>query len=557
MTQGGTVPRPEPFDRRTFLARGARTAAGLTVLGSAPAILAACGGGGSSGGSSTSSGAGVSSATPKPGGSITMGLTADIDGFDPTSNRWDANGVIYGRTVYDPLAAVAADGSIKPYLAQSITPNGDYTKWTITLRPNIVFHNGTPLDAGAVKANLDGARASAPAGPAFTNIASVDVTGPLTVTVSMNSPWVPFPVSISGQYQVGHIAEPSTLGKTASQHPVGTGPFVFQQWVPNDHFTATKNPHYWRPGMPYLDQITYKPIVDFQSRENTLKSGGIDILHSDTLQNYVDLTGNSSFVTVTDLHSTLEPAQSFFMINTAVPPVSDVRVRQALAYATDRQKFINTIDNGIPPQSTGPFAPGSPYYAPTGYPNYDLNKAKSLVAQYGQPINVQLGVTNNPINLQGAQLLQSMWKQAGIQSTITQTEQAQFIPNALLGKYQVYQWTQFATSDPDQNYIWWSTPTAAPVGSLALNFARNKDPQIQQALDTARSNADPTARATAYQTVARQFGSDVPYLWIDRSVWIVAANPNVMNFNGPTFPDGSKAVGLQGGRIWPTQIWRS
>jgi ABC-type transport system substrate-binding protein len=373
----------------------------------------------------------------------------------------------------------------------------------------------------------------------------------------MNSPWVPFPAYISGQYQSGYIAEPSTLGSTASNHPIGTGPWVFQQWVPNDHFTATKNPHYWRPGLPYLDQITYKPLVDFQSRENTLKSGGVDIIHSDTLQNYVDLNNNSSFVTVSDLHSTLEPDQSFFMINTAVPPLTDVRVRQALAYATDRQKYINTIDNGVPPQSTGPFVSGSSYYAPTGYPSYDLNQAKSLVSQYGQPINIQLGVTTNPINLQAAQLLQSMWKQAGIQSTITQTEQAQFILNALEGKYQVYQWTQFAASDPDINYVWWSTGTAAPVGSLALNFARNKDPQIQQALDAARATADQSVRSTNYQTVAKRFGSDVPYLWIDRSVWIVSAKPNIQNFNGPTFPDGTKGVGLQGGRIWPTQIWVS
>ncbi|HEY1633597.1 MAG TPA: ABC transporter substrate-binding protein [Acidimicrobiales bacterium] len=551
------MPRPEPFDRRTFLARGARTAAGLAVLGGAPGLLAACGGGGSSSGSSTSSNAGISTATPKTGGSVSMGLTADIDGFDPTSNRWDANGVIYGRTIYDPLAAVASDGSIKPYLAQSITPNGDYTKWTITLRPNITFHNGTALDANAVKANLDGLKASALAGPAFSNVSSVDVTDPLTVVVSMSTPWVPFPAYISGQYQSGYIAEPSTLGKTAAQHPIGTGPFVFQQWVPNDHFTATKNPHYWRPGLPYLDQITYKPIVDFQSRENTLKSGGVDILHSDTLQNYVDLTGNSSFVTVSDLHSTLEPDQSFFMINTAVPPVSDVRVRQALAFATDRQKYINTIDNGVPPQSTGPFVSGSPNFAPTGYPNYDLNQAKALVAQYGQPINIQLGVTNNPINLQAAQLMQSMWKQAGIQSTISQTEQSQYILNALTGKYQVYQWTQFAASDPDINYVWWTQNNAAPVGSLALNFARNKDSQIQQALDAARASADPSVRATNYQTVAKRFASDVPYLWIDRSVWVVSAKPNVMNFNGPTFPDGTKGVGLQGGRIWPTQIWVS
>jgi peptide/nickel transport system substrate-binding protein len=550
------VPTPEPFDRRTFLARGARTAAGLAVLGGAPGLLAACGGGGSSGGATSTSGAGVSTATPKPGGSVTMAVESEVDGFDPTTNRWDPGGIVYARSVYDPLAAIAADGTVKPYLAQSITPNADFTLWTIKLRPNIQFHNGTPLDAAAVKANLDAQKASLLTGAAFTRIASVNVVDPLTVTVSMNAPWVPFPVYLAGQYQPGYIAEPSTLAnKTAQQHPIGTGPFVFSQWVPGDHFTATKNPRYWRSGLPYLDQITYKPIVDFQSRENSLKSGTVDMLHSSDLQNYVDLTANSSFVTVSDLHSTLEPDQSFFMINTAVPPVNDVRVRQALAYATDRQKYINVIDNGVPPQSTGPFVAGSPYNAPTGYPNFDLNKAKALVAQYGQPISVQLNVVNSPKNLEVAQLLQSMWKTAGIQSQINQVEQSQHILNALQGKYQINQWRQFAAADPDLNYQWWSANTAQPVGQLALNFARNKDPQIQQALDTGRSNPDPAARTSAYQTIAKQLGSDIPYLWLNRSVWIVAAKPTVMNFNGPSLPDGGKALGFLGGEIWPTQIW--
>jgi peptide/nickel transport system substrate-binding protein len=194
------VPTPEPFDRRTFLARGARTAAGLAVLGGAPGLLAACGGGGSSGG-----------ATPKPGGSVTMAVESEVDGFDPTTNRWDPGGIVYARSVYDPLAAIAADGTVKPYLAQSITPNPDYTLWTIKLRPNIQFHNGTPLDAAAVKANLDAQKASLLIGAAFTRIASVNVVDPLTVTVSMNAPWVPFPVYLAGQYQPGYIAEPSTL----------------------------------------------------------------------------------------------------------------------------------------------------------------------------------------------------------------------------------------------------------------------------------------------------------------------------------------------------------
>lgn len=551
----------DAIDRRSFLTQGLRTAAGVAVLGGgASSLLAACSSGGGTG-TSTGTNAGVSSATPKPGGSITFATEAEIDGFDPTKNRWDATGFLYARTVYDNLATLDANGNVKPYLAQSITPNNDYTKWTITVRPNVLFHDGSPLTAAAVKTNIDALRAALLSGPALSNIASVDVTDPVTVVVSMKSPWVPYPLVLTAQ--TGVVVEPRTLlSGQAQTHPVGTGPFVFGQWVPNDHYTSSKNPHYWRSGLPYLDQITFKPIIDPQSRENSLKSGTVDIMHSSDTQNLVDLQGNSSFVTIDDTKQTFEPDMDFTMLNTAVPPMDDIRVRQALAYAIDKQKVINTVFNGVPPKSFGPFVQGSPFYAPTGYPDYNLAKAQSLAKQYqadhgGQPISFQFGTVNSPKTLEINQLVQAMWKQAGIQSQIVQVEQTQYILNALQGKYQAYAWRQFGTPDPDGNYVWWSTNTAAPVGSLSLNFARNKDPQIQQALDAGRTNPDQSARATAYQTIASRFGADVPYLWSNRNIWMVSAKPRVMNFNGPTLPDGSKALGLINGVISTTQIWVS
>jgi ABC-type transport system substrate-binding protein len=549
----------DAIDRRRFLARGLKAAVGVAVVGSAPGLLAACGGS-SKGGRATASGAGVSSAVPKRGGRIVFAVESEVDGFDPTKNRWDPGGNMYGRTVYDPLAAVAADGSTKPYLAQSVTPNEDYTRWTITLRPNVTFHNGAPLDANAVKVNLEAQRASPLVGPAFTNVARVDATGPLTVVVAMKSPWVPFPAQLNGQYQAGYIVEPNTLlaGKAQSS-PVGTGPFVFQQWVPGSHFTATRNPNYWRSGMPYLDSIEYRPIIDPQSRENSLKSGTVDIMHSSDLQNYAALHGNSSFVTISDLSSSIEPDMTFCMINTAVSPVDELRVRQALAYATDRQRYINIIDNGIPPPSAGPYVAGSPYDAPTGYPSFNLTKAQSLVKQYesekGRPLSFQLAVLNTPKELERGKLLQAMWQKAGMQVQITQSEQSQYILNLLEGKYQVAEARQFAASDPDINYTWWSTSTVAPIGSFALNITRNNDPQIQRALDTGRTSNDPSARAAAYQEVARRLAQDIPYLWLDRGVWIVSARSSVQNFAGGTLPDGTRAVPLIFGEIWPTQIW--
>ncbi len=547
----------DSIDRRTFLAHGLRTATGVAVLGGgASSLLAACSSGGSTS-SATGTSAGVSTATPKPGGTVTFATEAEIDGFDPTKNRWDESGILYSRTVYDNLTAIDATGAVRPYLAQSITPNSDYTKWTITVRPNILFHNGTPLTGAAVKTNLDAIRGALLTGPVFSNIASVDVTDPMTVVVTMKSPWVPFPLYLTTQ--TGVVVEPTNLlSGNAQLHPIGTGPYVFQQWQQGDHYTSTKNPHYWRQGLPYLDQVTFKPIADAQSRENSLKSGTVDIMHSSDTQNLVDLQGDSAFVTIDDTHSVFEPDMDFVMLNTAVPPMDDIRVRQALAYAIDKKKVINTVWNGLPPPSFGPFVQGSPYYAPTGYPDYNLAKAQALVKQYEAekgPISFQYGAVNTPKTLEINQLIQAMWKQAGIDTTITQTEQTQYLLNALQGKYQAYAWRQFATPDPDANYIWWSSTNAAPVGALATNFSRNKDPQIQQALDTGRSSPDASVRRTAYQTVAARLGATLPYLWTNRAIWMVSAKPRVQNFAGATLPDGSKSPPMVDGIVTTTQMW--
>ena len=117
---------------------------------------------------------GISTAKPKRGGSVTFGIDTEESGFDPTTARWDEGGFLYGRTVFDPLAIVNAAGQVEPYLAQSITSNADFTAFTITLRPGIVFHDGTPLDANgappqpreAATLHPDRARLRRPTSPA-------------------------------------------------------------------------------------------------------------------------------------------------------------------------------------------------------------------------------------------------------------------------------------------------------------------------------------------------------------------------------------------------------
>jgi ABC-type transport system substrate-binding protein len=150
-----------------------------------------------------------------------------------------------------------------------------------------------------------------------------------------------------------------------------------------------------------------------------------------------------------------------------------------------------------------------------------------------------------------------MWLKAGIQCTIQQIDQATLIENALTGKYQATAWQQFNAVDPDSNYVWWSSKSVGAVGSLSLNMARNSDPKIQSALATGRESSDPKVREKAYKIVAHRFAIDLPYLWSNPAVWIVAAANHVQNFNGPTFPGGAKRLGMISGIISPSEMWRT
>ena len=256
------------IDRRSFLAKSAVAGAGIAAGG----VLAACGS--SSSGSTTSTTAsggstgthpnGISSATPKRGGTLNFGVDAEEKGFSPTQGTFDEVGIMYARTVFDTVMILDANGMPQPNLAESVTSDSAGTVWTITMRPNLKFHNGAVCDAAAVAANFVAHQHSLLTGPALTPLQSVVVTSPTVVTITMKTPWVPFNYYLCGGIgsQFAFIAEPTWLATGSQTNPIGTGPFIFQEWVPNSHFTATRNPNYWRSGMPYLDTITYKPIPD-------------------------------------------------------------------------------------------------------------------------------------------------------------------------------------------------------------------------------------------------------------------------------------------------------
>ena len=547
------------FDRRTLLAGGAAAAAGM-----AGASALGLGWDDIAGAFTNGPGRnGISTKTPKKGGSLVFGVDAEEQGFDPTQARFDEVGVMYARTVFDPLTVILNNGDWAPYLAQSVVPNASYTSWTITLRPNVVFHDGTPCNGAALVTNLVAQSKSLLTGIVVSpTLVSITQTGPLAATITFKSPWVPFPYYLAGGIggQIAYVVAPSMLSNPkGTSQPVGTGPFVFKEWIPNDHFTATANPKYWRKGLPYLSQITYKPIPDEDARAEALKSGTIDLMITDVPQIILQFRGNKSYSYIDDsTHVAGEPDMNCVQLNCLAKPFNNASVRLAAAQAINRSQYARVIDEGVLPVSTGLFVPGSQYYSKTSYPAYNPSNAAKLVRAAakanGGPISFTYGSTNSPAALRAAQYLEQAWKAVGFQVSTNIVQQNQTINNALAGKYEALGWRQFGAVEPDLNYIFWSTTTASS-GSLSINMARNIDPKIESALLAGRQSNETSVREAAYKTVNQRLALDLPYLWTDRAVWAVIGNPTVQNFNNPTSPQGQPAFGMIGGSVWPTQIW--
>ena len=532
----------------------------------ASSVLAGCSSSPGSTGTTTASGSkpGVSTATPVRGGALTVGTIAEIDGFYPPSNHWDTNGFLYANTVYDPLMAVATDGSIQPYLAKSMTSNSTFEVWTMTLRSGVTFSDGSALTSAVVKANFDALQASALTGTALKQVASVTTPDSMTVVYTLTGPNPTFPSGLTTQ--VGYVVGESMIQKAAAGGsgtlvPVGTGPFIYSQWQPNSFFTATRNPNYWRKGLPYLDSITFKPIPDTGQRESTLRSGGVDMIESvnpTTITNFSG-SGGSGFQLVDTRTGVIgQPTFAFIMLNMVTPPTNDLSIRQALAKGMDQAEVQKIIGGPPTKPATGLFLPDSPYYSNTHYPTFDPGAAKELVSAYkakhGTP-TLNLLTIPDPLEIKVVQAIQQMWQQVGFDITVSEVQQASIISDFVFGRFQAVTSYQFGAVNPDLNYVWWSTTTISPIGTIGLNFTRMDDPTIESAMLEGRHTSSQATRQTAYRTVNEQLAKQLPYLWIEQYLFSEVAAERVQNFNNLTLPNGMPGYSFDEGVFFPVQTW--
>jgi peptide/nickel transport system substrate-binding protein len=391
------------------------------LVGAIALIVAACGGAASPtpppaasptpGASAPGSAPPSSAGQPKAGGTLVVALPGDITRTDPALID-DSNSSYVMTQVMEGLVALkpGTTSEVVPALAESWSLSPDGKTYTFKLRQGVKFHDGTDFNAEAVKFNYDRWKNfpaelqdySYYAGAVFggygetSNIASVDVVDPFTVTITLKQPNSSF--LLAQTLTVFAISSPTALraGKAdnsetdVSKIPyaqggppamVGTGPFKFKEWVVGDHVTVERNPDYWnKDAVPYLDAIVFRPVAEEAQRLNGLASGELDFAQTVAPVDIATIRANPE-LQVIDRGESCNIAQ--ISMNHKYTPVNNKTIREAIAYAVNKQYLIDTFYAGLAVPADNWMPLNTLYAKPLNLPTYDPEKAKQLIAESG------------------------------------------------------------------------------------------------------------------------------------------------------------------------------
>ena len=449
----------------------------------------------------------------KPGGSITLGLELDIPGFDPLKvGVFDTAAATAAAAIFDTLTYLDDKGAPQPKLALSWTHSDDFKTWTFKLRPNVKFHDGTPFNAEAVKANFD--RQKDPSNKcrcAFYIAGTHDVQAPdeLTVVYNLTDPSVNLPAIQSLQTSNNVMQSPTawkTKGDDYNRNPVGTGPYILKSWTAGDRMVLERNPSYWNKGHPYLDRIVLKPLPDAQSRFASLQSGEADIIWDDEYDaDNIQKAQKDPKLTV---HTYIGSGAQVYAFNTKIAPFDDVRVRQALVMAIDRRKMSQAITGGLSRPASNPYGEGSWVKCKDdGALAYDIEKAKALIKDYGKPVDFKMIVTATPRGRNVGQVLQQFWKQVGANMEIEQVDQATIVPRAFMRQFQLTPWRIVDLADPSPQ-MYANFHTGSPVA-----LANYSHPELDRLLEHARETAETEKRIEDYCAISRHINQEAIWFW--------------------------------------------
>ena len=312
--------------------------------------------------------------------SITVGMQLEPPNLDPTGGAAAAIDEVVYANVFEGLTRYRADGSVAPALAKSWTISDDGLVYSFTLHSGVKFHDGSAMDAEDVKFSLDRARAEDSTNAQkrlFTGIASVDVVDPMTVKITLSNPDGGFITNLAWGDAVIVAPESIDAAKTA---PVGTGPFTVSRWVQGDRVELARNPDYWGDAVA-LEKATFKFISDPTAAFAAMMAGDIDAFPGypapETLPQFDADPRFRVMVGSTE-------GETILSTNNKAEHLSDIRIRQAIAHAIDRQAIIDGAMFGFGTPIGTHFAPHNPDYVDlTGGSMHDPDRARALRKEAG------------------------------------------------------------------------------------------------------------------------------------------------------------------------------
>jgi peptide/nickel transport system substrate-binding protein len=451
------------------------------------------------------------------------------DRLDPTRSALAPSQMVYFQ-MYDCLVARAPDNQYHPWLASTWEISPDGLAYTFNLQSGVTFHDKTPFNAQAVKFNLD--RVHDPDSPtkiapaAYGYYVQTDTPSDSMAVIRLSKPWPPLLDALSYSYRFVSPAAVQKSGDSFAQNPVGTGPFIFKEWVPNDHITMVKNPDYnWaspmfaHKGAPYLDEVTFKQIPEANTRVAALESNQVQVMEVLPSQEVTRIKADSNYEVLVGV----VPGRPYgYTINMRKPPTDELEVRQAMQYAIDQEAVTRVIFG--PMQPLGAFLPTHGVLVPitwsydksTDIYNHDPEKAKQLLETAGWKVGAN-GIRQK--NGQPLQILVGTWESQGVEEVIQQ----QFRDVGIDWKIQVA--NGLATNEAARREEIHMSPLPAGRSDpdiLSLNHSRNRpngfdftyhnDHELDDLFDAGASATNDDERLKIYSQIQLRMMQDAMFL---------------------------------------------
>ena len=439
---------------------------------------------------------------PKAGGTLTVGLAADIAHFDVFHVLGYEAAWALGN-IHSGLVRVNASGDIVPDMAHSWDIKDEGRTYIFHLHKGIMFHDGTAADAAAIKWNFD--YILDPANSAdhrvyFRSIAAVETPDESTVQIRLQEPSADFLLALAG-YRTGFlVASPTAVqqwGKDYKFHPVGSGPFQFVHWIQGQEAVLAKNEHYFKPGLPYLDKIILKTMKDATTRVAAVRAGEL------AFATWIPLEMVPLVERAAGVQAVTGPIYNVWDLrpNVSTKPFDDLRVRQAvLGYGIDRQEIVKVAFGGRGQPSVSVLTPGMPGYNSLmeRYP-YNPQKAKALLkeAGYGPGNALQftfLSPTIEPAFTNVPTLLKEQWARLGVQMKIEMLDKVTWMERFV--RKHDFQLTM-------GNITGFAPGAFAPFFETTspLNFTQHTDTKVDDLFQRWRTTTEPQAHALATEAL--------------------------------------------------------